>query len=125
MKAIEVAEKKAATSEKAKALAEKRSMELEMKLGGTELKLAEAESLNITQANKLADLNAALEACENKWYNEGFVDAENFAEQVVHKAWKLKFGEGWLDALQAMGVPKDSLLRDRNQIPFSDPSPVV
>ena len=73
-------------SKKAKVLAEKKSTELEMKLGETELKLVEAKSLNLAQADKLADLNAALEACENKWYNEGFADAENFADQVVCQA---------------------------------------
>ena len=46
MKAADTAKKKAATSEKARVLAKKRSAELEMQLGGTELKLAEAESLN-------------------------------------------------------------------------------
>ena len=63
MKAAKVVEKKAAASKKAKALAEKRLTELEMKLGGTELKLAEVESLNLAQADELADLKAALEAC--------------------------------------------------------------
>ena len=67
-------------------MAKKKSTELKMKLGGIELKLAEAKSLNLAQANELADLNAALEACENKWYNEGFADAENFADQVVCQA---------------------------------------
>ena len=49
-------------------MAEKRRMELEMKLGGTKLKLAEVESLNLAQADEISDLKAALEACENKWY---------------------------------------------------------
>ena len=46
--ATEITEKKVATFEKARALAEKRSMELEAKLGETELKLAKAASLNTT-----------------------------------------------------------------------------
>ena len=83
MKAVETAKKKAATSEKAKALAKKRSAELEIQLGGTKLKLAEAESLNTAQAKDLANLKAALEACENKWYNKGFADAVNSTEPVV------------------------------------------
>ena len=49
-KAAETMEKKAATSEKAKVLAEKRFSELEAKVGETELKLAKAKSLNLTQA---------------------------------------------------------------------------
>lgn len=59
-----------------------------------------------------------MKACEIKWYNEGFADAENFAEPVVHQAQKLEFEEGWLATLQALGVLKDSPLRDPNQIPF-------
>ena len=55
-------------------------------MGGIELKLAEAQSLNTTLAEELANLKAALEACESKWYNEGFVDAENLAKPVVHQA---------------------------------------
>ena len=92
-----------------------------MKLGKTELKLAEAVSLNTAQAEELANLKVALEACENKWYNEGFTDAENFVEPVIQEAWKLAFEEGWFAALQALGVPEDSPLRDPNQIPFSGP----
>ena len=48
--------------------------------------MAEAQSLNTTLAEELADLKAALEACENKWYNEGFADAENSAEPIVCQA---------------------------------------
>ena len=57
-----------------------------MKLGGTELKLAEAESLNLAQVDEIADLKVALGACENKWYNEGFADAENSVEPVICQA---------------------------------------
>ena len=34
------------------------------------------------------------------------------------QAWKLGFEAGWFAALQALGVPKDSPLRDPSQIPF-------
>ena len=46
-KAVEVAEKKAQSSEKARLLAEGKLAEEEDKLGGVELKLAEAASLNL------------------------------------------------------------------------------
>lgn len=85
-KATEAAEKKAQASEKAWALAEKGRTELEMKLGGTELKLAEAKSLNLAQADEIANLKVTLEAYENKWYNEGFVDAKNSMEPVISQA---------------------------------------
>ena len=79
-------EKKANASEKASAPAEKRLTEMEMKLEGTELKMVEAESLNLSQADEIIDLKASLEACENKWYNEGFANAENSVEPVVCQA---------------------------------------
>ena len=71
----------------------------------------------------MADLRAALAACKQKWYNEGFADAEKSAEPVVAQARNLGFKAGWFAALQALGVPEDSHLRDPGQIPF--PSPVT
>ena len=124
-KAIENAKKRAAAIEKAKALAEKRFAKLETKLNEANLKLAEVISLNVAQVEELVDLKAALEACENKWYNEGFADAENSVEPVIKEARRLAFEEGWLAALQALGVPKDSPLRDPSHITFPSPSPVV
>ena len=93
-------------------LTEKRSAELLAKQNETDVKLAEAVSLNDAQVEELADLRAALEAWEEKWYNEGFTDAENFAEPVVNQARRLGFEAGWFAALQATGVSKDSPLRD-------------
>ena len=49
-KAAAATEKKDVASEKARSLAEKRSLELETKLGKTELKLAKAVSWNTVQA---------------------------------------------------------------------------
>ena len=111
-KATEVTEKKAQSLEKARQLAKKRIAEVEGRLEGVELKLAEANSLNLAQANQIADLKVALEAYENKWYDEGFTDAEKSAKPVVHQARLYGFGEGWLPALQVMGVAEDSPLRD-------------
>ena len=84
IKAVDTAKKKAATAEKARALAEKRSTELLAKQNETDLKLAEAVSLNTAQVEELADLRAALEAYEEKWYNEGFANAKNSAELVMN-----------------------------------------
>ena len=58
------------------------------------MKLAKAASLNRAQVKELVDLKAALEACKNKWYNEGFADVENSAEPVINEARKLAFEEG-------------------------------
>ena len=94
IKVVDTAEKRAATAEKAKVLAEKRSAELEAKQNEADLKLAKAVSLNTAQVEELANQRVALEACENKWYNEGFADAENSAESVVNEAQKLGFKDG-------------------------------
>lgn len=86
IKVADTAEKKVAAVEKNRAMAEKRSAEVLAKQNEMDLKLAEAISLNTAQAKKLANLRAALEACEEKWYNEGFADAENSTELVVNQA---------------------------------------
>ena len=91
-KAAKVTKKKAQSSEKARLLAEKRSTKMEAKFGETELNLVQAESLNLAHAKEVADLKMAFKACESKWYDEGFVDAEGFAD--VYQAWVHGFKEG-------------------------------
>ena len=118
VKITATAEKKAVAFEKAKALAEKRLANLEAKVGETELKLAEAKIMNTAQAEELANLRAALEGCGSKWYNEGLADAEKSMEPIINEARKMAFKEGWFVALQAVKVPKDSPLKDPNQIPL-------
>ena len=86
--------KKATASEKARVSAEKRSSKLKAKLGEVELKLAKAASINKAQVKEMADLKAALKAYENKWYNEGFADAENSVGPIINEARKLAFEEG-------------------------------
>ena len=98
---------------------------METKLGETELKLAQAKSLNLGHVDEVVDLNAALEACKNKYYNEGFTDAENSVEPVVHQARVQGFEEGLLAALQVLGVPEDSPLRNSEQIPCPAPAPPI
>ena len=125
LKAAESAEKKAAAAEKNRALAEKRYAELLTQQNETEVKLAKAISLNTSNAEEIADLRAGLAAAEQKWYDVGFADAENSAEPVVTRARHMGFEAGWFAALQAMGVPEDSQLRDPGQIPFSSPAPAA
>ena len=118
LKAADSAEKKAAATQKNRALVEKRCAELLAKQNETNVKLAQAISLNTAQVKELANLRAALKACEEKWYNEGFADTENSAEPVVNQARRLGFEAGWFVALQVLRVPEDSPLRDPSQIPF-------
>ena len=123
-KAVEATEKKVKSSEKAWLVVENKLAEAETKLGGMELKLAEDESLNLAHVDEIADQKVALKACENKWYNEGFTDATNPLEPIVHQARSHGFGEGWLAAPQVMGVLEDSLPRNSEQIPYLAPSPL-
>ena len=74
-------------------MAEKRLTEMDVKLRGTELKLAKAESLNLAQVDEISDLKVALESCEEKWYNKGFVDTENSVEPIVYQAMRHGFGK--------------------------------
>ena len=106
-------------------MAEKKLAKMEAKLWGTKLKLAKAESLNLAQADEISDLKAAFDASEEKGYNEGFADAENSVESIVHQARHHGFGEGWLVALQAMGVGEDSPLRNLKQIPYPALPPLI
>ena len=122
-KAVEVTEKKAKVVKKAQLVVEKKLAKVEEKLGGIKLKLAQAESLTLAQVDEIADLKAALDTAKDKGYNQGFADAENSMEPVVHQAQTHGFGEGWLTALQAMGVAKDSPLRNPEQILY--PTPVL
>ena len=108
IKAAETIEEKAVAAEKNRALAKKRFTKLLAKQNKTDVKLAEVISLNTAQAKELADLKAALEAYEEKWYNEGFAEAENSTEPVVNQAQRLGFEAGWFVALQILGVPEDS-----------------
>jgi len=125
MKIAESAEKRAATAEKLRASAEKKSAELAVQQNETETKLAETASLNSAVFEEVAGLRATLEACENKWYNEGFANVEKSMEPVVIQARELSFREGWMAALQALGVLEDSSLRDSNQIPVPVSIPVA
>ena len=65
-KTANAAEKRLAAVEKSQASAEKRSAEVVSKQNETDLKLAKAASLNVTLSKEVANLRAALEACESK-----------------------------------------------------------
>ena len=124
-KAVDVAEKRAQAAKKEWLVAEKKLAKVEAKLRGKKLKLTKAESLTFAQAEEIADLKAALDAFEEKGYNLGFADAENSVEPVVHEARTHGFNEGWLAALQAMGVMEDYPIKNPEQIPYPAPVPPV
>ena len=122
-RAAENAEKKARDVEKARALAKQGLAEAGKKLGEIELKLVKTESLSQAQATEIAQLKAALVAAEDKWYKAGFLDPENSVQPIIYQLWCNGFSEGWVAALQAMGFPDDSPLRNPKQIPYPKPSP--
>ena len=124
-KAVKNAEERIRAAESARALAEQRVGGLEVKLRGMELKLAEAESLKSASAKEIAELKAALEASEDKWYNTGFADVENSIELIIYQSKRYGFDEGWMAALQVMGMLDDSLLKNRDQIPYPNLTPPI
>lgn len=91
-------------------------------MGEVRIWVAGAQSIISAQGKDIAELKAALERSENKYYNMGFNDAENSTEPIMFEARKHGFGEGWL-AVMAMGVPEDSHLRNPDQIPYLEPPP--
>ena len=125
IKASDAAKKRAVAAKKARALVEKKLAELITRQNETDLKLAEVASLNVALNEELVDLWATLEACENKWYDEGFADAKKGVEPVIREARQLSFQEGWMATLHASGVPKDFYLRDLSRIPFPDSLPAT
>ena len=125
IKATDAVQKRAAATEKALALAKKRLAELTTRQNETDLKLAEAASLNVALNEELTDLRAVSEVYENKWYDEEFTDAEEGVEPAIREARQLSFQEGWMAALHASGVLEDSYLKDPSQIPFLDSVPAT
>ena len=96
---VESAEKRASATEKSRASVEKKSAELMVWQNETEMKLAKTGSLNSTLSEEVVDLWAALEACESKWYDEGFANADKSVEPVIMQARQVSFREGWMAAL--------------------------
>lgn len=87
-------ERKVVDTEKAWLAAKKKLTDMVTKLGETKLKLAKADSLKLAQADQIASMKDALEACEDKWYNAGFSEAESAVEPIIFQARHHGFGEG-------------------------------
>ena len=119
--ATEAAKGKARELERAQALAEERATELETKLGEMKLKLPEAKSLISAIDKEVADLKAALEVSEDKFYDMGFANAENSCEPVVFQSRQYRFDEGWMVAVCTIGVLEDSPFRNPKHIPYPNP----
>lgn len=90
------------------------------KLEEVDLRLARAKSINSARDMEITELRAALEGSENKWYNAGFADAENSTKLIMFQSKRYGFGEGWMVAMLAIGVPKDSPFRNPDQISYPE-----
>ena len=87
-------------------------MDSEGKLGEAEIRLKE-----------VADLKEAVAENEDKFYDMGFAEAENSSEPIMLESRQYRFGEEWMAAVNALGLPEDSPLRDLEQIPYLEPPP--
>ena len=69
VKATEVVEKELKVAKKAQLVIKKKLVEVKEKLGGVMLKLAQVESLTLTQVDEITDLKATLDAAEETGYD--------------------------------------------------------
>lgn len=74
--------------------------------------MAGAESIVTALDKEIVELKVALEERENKYYNMDFNNAENSTEPVMFKNRKYGFGERWMAAVAAIGLPKASPFRN-------------
>ena len=92
-------------------------------MGEMELSLAEVESLISARDKEVIDLKVALEESEDKFYDMGFADAESSSKPVMFQTRRYGFGEGWMAAVNALGVPEKSPFKILEQIPYTKPPP--
>lgn len=107
-------------------MAKQRVGDLQGKLGKTELKLAEIASLLSTQDKELTDLKSMAKARKQAYYNKGFKDTKNSVGLVIFQAQKFRFMEGWMAAVNVVGLPENSPFRSADQVPLlEDPEAEV
>ena len=88
--------------------------DVEVKLGEVELLVADAESIITTRDKEISELKVALEEIKNKYYNMGFNDAKNWVKPIMFENRKYRLCEGWMVAVTAIGLTKDSPFRNPN-----------
>ena len=113
-------ERRATEAKTACTLAEQRAAGLEGKLGEVEMKLARAKRLISAQNKEMADLKAMVAKSEDKFYNMGFANAENSKEPIMVESQRYRFRDGWMAAVNAMGLLEDYAFRDLEQIPYPE-----
>ena len=103
-----------ASPERAQGSAEQKAEALQGKLGETETKLAQVESIVLALDKELIDLKETMKRCEQEFYNTGFIDVENFYCNVIFKAQRLGFTKGQMATVNVINLLKT--------FPFRDPS---
>ena len=82
------------------------------------MKLAQAKSVALACDKELTNLKKTMKRCEQMFYNMGFTDVVNSCDIVIFEAWKHRFFEGWMVAVNALNLPKSSPFKDPTQIPL-------
>ena len=95
-------------------LAEQKASELQGKLGDTELKLVETANILSARDKEFTDFKGEEKAWKQTYYNRGFRDTENSAGPVIFQAQKFGFMEGWMIAVNTLGLPDDSPFKSTN-----------
>lgn len=87
------------------------------------MRLAQADNVISAKDKEVANLKKAVVENEDKFYNMGFADAENSSDPIMLESRLYGFGEGWMATMNALGLPKDSLFKDPDKIPYLEPPP--
>ena len=66
----------------------------------------------------MADLKATVAKSEDKFYNMGFANAENSKEPIMVESQRYRFRDGWMAAVNAIGLLEDYAFRDLEQVPY-------
>ena len=76
------------------------------------MRLAQAKSVISARDKEVVDWKVAMAQSEDKFYNMGFADAENSSEPIMLESRRYGFREGWMAAINALGLLEDSTFRD-------------
>lgn len=72
----------------------------------------------LARDKEVADLRIVVGQSETKFYNMGFVDAENSSEPIMLESRCCGFEEGWMISLNTLSLLEDSPFRDPDQVPY-------
>nr|POE95887.1 hypothetical protein CFP56_23631 [Quercus suber] len=108
----------ARTTEKALELAEHKATEALHRLREAKLKLAETTSILTARDKEFIDYKGGVGARKQHYYNKGFQNAEDLVGPVILQAQKFGFLEGWMTAVNAIGLPEESPFRKIDQVPL-------